>query len=35
VFTGATIEPEESNGSAVVSASALFEHFPVALLISG
>ena len=33
VFTGATIEVERANGASALSAAAVFERFPVALLV--
>ena len=33
VFTGATLHPESSADGASIAAAALFEHFPVALLV--
>jgi maltooligosyltrehalose synthase len=33
VFTGATIQPEPSDDGLTIAAAALFEHFPVALLV--
>jgi maltooligosyltrehalose synthase len=33
VFTGATIRPDATAGAPTIAAAALFEHFPVALLV--
>jgi (1->4)-alpha-D-glucan 1-alpha-D-glucosylmutase len=33
VFTGVTIEPDESEGTLSIAAAAMFERFPVALLV--